>query len=142
MTTPDLKRLADAKLEPCPWCQHAKFVHVTRVAMMSGNNKRRVTCDACHADGPIANTEAEAIAAWNRRAPGYAAGVEAAAIRCDKYAAALKQDADTAQNDPVDMSVENRATIVKDFLARASAVRIAAHYTRALLPPQQQGERE
>jgi hypothetical protein len=64
----------------------------------------------------------------------YAAGIEAAAKRCDEDVAALQRDADAIQNDPdPELLPDNRAAMVRLQLARASAVRRASHLIRSLL---------
>lgn len=48
------------ELKSCPWCGSAEIA--MRGAMIFYGR-----CAACYAEGPTANNEAEAIAAWNRR---------------------------------------------------------------------------
>jgi Lar family restriction alleviation protein len=53
-------------LLPCPFCGGE-----------ANRSKHFVFCTACHAESDWFGTDAEALAAWNRRAPGYRAGAEA-----------------------------------------------------------------
>ena len=50
-------------LKPCPFCS-SNDVHIGGTL---GMKPFWVRCDNCHADGPIKDTEGDAIAAWNRR---------------------------------------------------------------------------
>ena len=55
------------KLKPCPW-QHVRphpLGAVTVSDVLAGCY--RAECQDCDATGPIADTEPDAIAAWNRR---------------------------------------------------------------------------
>lgn len=54
------------ELKPCPnpWCRR-KFP--PKAYRHIGSTTRYVHCDDCGMDGPTADTEAEAIAAWNTR---------------------------------------------------------------------------
>ena len=54
----------EPELEPCPFCGER------RGATYKGYKWWRVECATCHAEGPEADTEPEAVAAWNRRAGG------------------------------------------------------------------------
>lgn len=54
----------DEKLKPCPFCGCAD----TKMTYIGFKAVAVVTCDACGADGPCNYDEAEAVAAWNRRA--------------------------------------------------------------------------
>jgi Lar family restriction alleviation protein len=51
------------KLERCPFCGWPAASNFAQVGVAW------VTCTDCGAEGPVEDTEAEAIAAWNRRAP-------------------------------------------------------------------------
>lgn len=68
-----------AALRECPFCGDAPAI-----AELGGGHW--IQCEGCFAHGPDENTVAEAIAAWNTRTPGYAAGVEAAAKELDRAA--------------------------------------------------------
>jgi Lar family restriction alleviation protein len=50
-----------SELKPCPFCGGTP-------RSFWGSDVNYVQCLACSADGPVADTEDEAIAAWNRRA--------------------------------------------------------------------------
>lgn len=99
----DPQRLADATLLPCPWGNATHHVRPTVVAV-SGKSREQhcVTCDNCLSSGPIRETRADAIAAWNTRSStaaleiGRAMGREEAAKELD---AAAK--AETDDDDPV-----------------------------------------
>jgi Lar family restriction alleviation protein len=56
-------------LLPCPFCGVSPFAPIYDDWPI---NKHFVICDECATEGPHADTEAEAIAAWNRRAPSAA----------------------------------------------------------------------
>lgn len=60
---------------PCPWCLSAAFV--------AKSVSYWVECDNvhCHVDGPMADTEADAIAAWNRVASVHMLVEETARLR-------------------------------------------------------------
>lgn len=53
-----------SELLSCPFCGGE-----ARVARAIGSSVRFASCIACEAFGPSRDTEAEAIAAWNRRSP-------------------------------------------------------------------------
>lgn len=53
-----------SELIPCPFCGSDQ---VTAYKMMPG--RHYCICSACEADGPIKETEAQAVLAWNLRAP-------------------------------------------------------------------------
>lgn len=54
-------KAAAERLEPCPFCE-------SRALTVEGGLAFYVNCNSCDADGPLVNTQNEAIAAWNRRA--------------------------------------------------------------------------
>jgi len=61
---PDNTELAEA-LEPCPFCENDNAeLRMSTVRSEGG----QVVCDDCAAAGSWMATEAEAIAAWNKRA--------------------------------------------------------------------------
>ena len=76
MLTPE--QVAEGSLKPCPFCGsgparpqgngpgQASFSGVE--AMMIGTGYHHVWCGTCGSQGSTEATEAEAIAAWNRRA--------------------------------------------------------------------------
>ena len=55
------------ELKPCPFCGKREFISVVR--SLNGV-VAWVDCTNCGCYGPAKNTEAEAIAAWNRRGGG------------------------------------------------------------------------
>lgn len=59
----------NTELEPCPFCgdQDAEVAE-SSVPTIAGGKKQAVYCTGCFCEGPTADTHAEAIAAWNRRA--------------------------------------------------------------------------
>jgi Lar family restriction alleviation protein len=63
-----------ADLLPCPFCGGAPFIgHIYVTHHLSNGDElkgeqRRLRCRECGSEGAQRNTEAEAIAAWNRRA--------------------------------------------------------------------------
>ena len=68
-TIPTITRrpMMSDKLKPCPW-QHVRphpLGAVTVSDVLAGCY--RAECQDCDATGPIADTEPDAIAAWNRR---------------------------------------------------------------------------
>ena len=54
------------KLKPCPWCGGLAEI----AAPNHGSRMRRGNCHNCQVYGPWGTDEADAIAAWNRRALG------------------------------------------------------------------------
>ncbi len=72
----------------CPFCGFDPF----RPILDEGTSRYLVMCDGCECEGPLVETEADAIAAWNRRAvpspksEGWALAIEAAAKVADGYA--------------------------------------------------------
>lgn len=57
------------ELQPCPFCgDYDPEVAESSVPNIHGGHKHAVYCNACFCEGPTADSEAEAIAAWNRRA--------------------------------------------------------------------------
>ena len=69
------------KLKPCPFIQecHADKNIDSTVRVRPFMKSYFVSCGGCAASGPMEKTEAEAIAAWNKRAPDPAhdAGIRA-----------------------------------------------------------------
>ncbi len=63
-----------SELKPCAFCGNAKSVRQSNGETSFWRVCALVTCGA---EGPFAYTEADADAAWNRRAPGYREGAEA-----------------------------------------------------------------
>lgn len=60
------------ELKPCPFCG-STLLGMSQTGIYWGR------CDSCHCEGPTAETEAKAIAAWNRRAqPAQVAALAAA----------------------------------------------------------------
>lgn len=55
------------KLEPCPFCNDSSYPENVNPYSLRGYWV--VRCSNCESEGPAENTEFEAIAAWNRRAP-------------------------------------------------------------------------
>lgn len=57
------------ELLPCPFCgEHFVEEAESDVPTIHGGNMRAVYCNGCFAEGPTADTPADAIAAWNTRA--------------------------------------------------------------------------
>jgi Lar family restriction alleviation protein len=57
-----MKPTADTpKPLPCPFCGNA-----ADLSLSQGGKVLWVSCDKCHADGPMMPSKAEAVAAWNR----------------------------------------------------------------------------
>lgn len=83
-----------AELRPCPFCgawgaELMVFCDPEEGADNSGPS-RRVQCGGCNVEAPFYDTRAEAIAAWNRRAPdarlsAYEEALEPFATRADRY---------------------------------------------------------
>ncbi len=57
--------MSDGRLKPCPFCGAAVY----HVATAYGKIYIRCPHTLCDVRGPHRQTEAKAIAAWNRRAP-------------------------------------------------------------------------
>lgn len=56
--------------KPCPNCDNRPFEHVQDADVLSkrtGHLMKHVWCHHCNFAGPMCDTEAEAITAWNRR---------------------------------------------------------------------------
>lgn len=68
-----LETVSEGALEPCPW--HGD--HRDLLMESSGPSCFWIVCNrsSCGCEGPYARTEAEAIAAWNRRSPVLASGL-------------------------------------------------------------------
>ena len=62
------------KLKPCPFCGSKKLglfqvcSNITQFRIVCKNNKNKTGWGHPHVEGPLAETKAEAIAAWNKRA--------------------------------------------------------------------------
>lgn len=58
--------------EPCPWCRWAT-IKTRHLGQWAGVDMYAALCqtEGCGATGPTRDTEPAAIAAWNRRAPGW-----------------------------------------------------------------------
>ncbi len=58
--------------EPCPWCRGAT-IKTRHLGQWAGVDMYAALCqtEGCGATGPTRDTEPAAIAAWNRRAPGW-----------------------------------------------------------------------
>jgi Lar family restriction alleviation protein len=65
-----------AELKPCPFCSSQN------AAPYSVKSCHSVLCTACGGEGPEADSEEEAIEAWNRRAASGMQGMEAPS-KCD-----------------------------------------------------------
>jgi Lar family restriction alleviation protein len=113
-----------SELRPCPFCGAGKLQKVLEnedtVLSLSHNSTYQVICMAgnCGSVGPWRWTEAQAIAAWNRREPDWQAKweglVEVTASRTDQAAAddklakaearieELEADLEAIQDNPVD----------------------------------------
>lgn len=48
--------------KPCRFCACKRL----KLLLMSDERKRWVYCRGCHASGPIADNNAEAVAGWNK----------------------------------------------------------------------------
>lgn len=100
MTQPASQRAREsAELKPCPFCGSTLLSHWQSNSKDSLVAMEAPVCE-CGAQGPMYPTRAEAIAAWNTRAPdrtGYAAGIEAAAKWHDEQAAIRTRLLPTAQ---------------------------------------------
>lgn len=70
------------ELKPCPnpWCpsHESENDEPPFVAHSRASFERRGSCSYCPVNGPWSDTEEEAIAAWNRRAPADAAALRSA----------------------------------------------------------------
>ena len=53
------------ELKPCPFCGSTDHHHIASVL----NGRSQVHCEYCGSEGPVCESEASAIAAWNRRTP-------------------------------------------------------------------------
>lgn len=90
-------------LKPCPWCLERGHP-VPRISAAGRPILHYVECARCEATGPACNTEAEAITAWNRRAP-------APQVRADMIEAlALK----IAVHDGCGLSIKGRRALCTD----------------------------
>jgi Lar family restriction alleviation protein len=59
------------KLKPCPFCGNkSQYLLAIPFDSRYGNKAKYVCCIECHAQGALAKTEKEAIAAWNKRVRG------------------------------------------------------------------------
>jgi Lar family restriction alleviation protein len=56
------------ELKPCPFCRDTASLKARKLSAIREVKGACVTCYNCGADGPWANTVAEATADWNRRA--------------------------------------------------------------------------
>lgn len=113
------------KLLPCPnpWCGETQEVEPNR-NMWSGC--WHVGCGVCMLDGPVMATEAEAIAAWNTRAPAdLRSALEAETIReAAEYASELREIAGMLAQSP-DGPLrwkQYRLVAVADFLNALTAL--------------------
>ena len=73
----------------CPFCG-SKYAHLETFDLPS-NPYAWIECDDCMAQGPWTNSEVEAVAAWNRRAP--VEGVDAVVVECESV-----DDEDDSEN--------------------------------------------
>jgi len=64
-----------ATLKPCPFCNTSGEELMIFCDPEEGRDNsgpsRRIQCAGCHVEAPFYPTEADAIAAWNRRADGW-----------------------------------------------------------------------
>lgn len=65
----DATPLVKGGLKPCPFCESKDVWSLSRKAIRGWRSYWEVTCEVCECSGPPADTEAAAIAAWNRRTP-------------------------------------------------------------------------
>lgn len=67
-------------LAPCPFCdgRDPELADSAVPSALTGMQKRAVYCNDCFCEGPTADTDADAIAAWNRRAGASADAKDAA----------------------------------------------------------------
>ena len=60
-----------SELKTCPFCgAQREYIHIHDTALVSRFIEYYARCWQCAACGPLAETEAEAIAAWNKRVEG------------------------------------------------------------------------
>lgn len=125
----DPQRLAEATLLACPWGDTAHHVRPTVVAV-SGKSREQhcVTCDNCLSSGPIRETRADAIAAWNTRSSttaleiGRAMERERCAGIADESAVRHKRDKESLDG----LSMTRGQTRDRHFCMQTAAEGIAA----------------
>jgi Lar family restriction alleviation protein len=60
-----------SELKDCPFCNgySPELAESAVTSVITGRPKMGVFCNDCFCEGPTADSEEEAIEAWNRRAP-------------------------------------------------------------------------
>lgn len=113
-------------LRACPWCNRAPnpVPQNTDTRRENGDGYTvAIWCEPCGVLGPECETEPEAIAAWNRRAPDYTAGAEAmreaAAKEAEAQHEALVFNVDQFKVKPCTVFVP----VHRDAASAASAIR-------------------
>ena len=93
------------ELKPCPFCGSDEIMRLCDPAQGLDNSgpSRALSCAGCHIEAPFYDTEAEAIAAWNRRTPTPEAGeVERLRAALERWQAAFR----TGRHEPMQIAFE------------------------------------
>jgi Lar family restriction alleviation protein len=61
----DIRSAPGVAIDPCPFCGNSPWP----IPQLGMKSLRAMWCEGCGADGPSRPTDAEAIVAWNERAP-------------------------------------------------------------------------
>jgi len=130
---PEARQAArEAELAPCPWCDQPPYVYVQEADFPSpkGGWKQQVWCTACGIVGPRADTEAEAVAAWNHRPAILAA--EQRARREALEEAARVADGAAEENILTGASYGSSSVLAQKYSARANEAEVIASAIRQL----------
>ena len=122
-------------LKPCPnpWCaSHNKRdaeifeAHRPLVVESGGSSELAAACPVCPMQGPWADSEAEAIAAWNTRAPQPTPCTE-----CERLAEALEDIAEHETDCPSMTATEAMEHTISEIRDKARSA-LASHTVRLI----------